>query len=799
MMCANAMPILTTIIIPFVFVAAAPESQFPAYVGQAECLKCHASSAPAAPCSEVPMAEHDAAYAALTKSAASEIAALSGVADKPTDSHICLFCHATGADEGPRWWTRTFHIEDGVQCEACHNPGSLHVAVESAPVLAPRDVRLAESKLRRGEKSDCAVCHVDRPSHHEVLDLGFRRSQADHLYKTPVNLAISQDGGKLYVVCEHSDSVIVANPADGALLGEVRVGRRPHDAALSPDGRRLFVTNRLSGTVSVVDIEQLRVVGEIVVGNEPHGVLVDAAGKRVYVANTGSDDISVIDTESLKEQRRLTAGHGPWSLAMRSDAAAICVTSVRPDPGRFRDPLPSEVTMLDPEPGLVSSRFSVADANMLQGVAWVPVENVALFTIMRTKNLIPITRVAQGWVITNGLGVLWPDGRIDQVLLDKPDDYFPDPMDVAVSPDGRFALVTSGGADEVALVDVHALLETIRQTPDEQRSDVLPNHLGMSRRFVAKRIAVGVNPRGVLYSPDGRFAYVANALDDSISVIETADYNAVRTISLNGPSELTSLRRGERLFHSAGATFGRQFSCHSCHPDGHTNALTFDIEADGIGLKPVDNRTLRGIFDTPPFKWEGTNPSLYRQCGPRFAMFFTRLAPHSPEELTDLVRYMCTIENAPNSYHRPNGLTLAQRRGKEIFNRTATNNGKPLLPQDRCAHCHSGAYGTNRQVSAVATTMWFDAIVDTDLTDLFNAAEFGHLGAYFFMDAGMPSAAFDSPHLTNIAYSAPYMHNGAARTLEEIWTRYNMVNRHGAAADLTRRQLNDLIAYLKSQ
>ena len=37
-----------------------------------------------------------------------------------------------------------------------------------------------------------------------------------------------------------------------------------------------------------------------------------------------------------------------------------------------------------------------------------------------------------------------------------------------------------------------------------------------------------------------------------------------------------------------------------------------DIEPDGIGLSPVDNRSLRGVLDTAPFKWEGTNPTLKR-------------------------------------------------------------------------------------------------------------------------------------------------------------------------------------------
>ncbi len=779
--------------------AATPDSEFPVYLGKAACAQCHSPGGSNVPCSLKSIVEHDTAFAALKKSAAADIALLSGVADAPTTSRICLSCHAAGADEGPRWWAPTFRIEDGVQCEACHQAGSLHVATRQATRASVSDPHPPEGWIHRGDSTGCSVCHVRKPSHEEVLERGFHRSSADERYKTPVNMAISPDGDRLYVACEQSDSVVIVKPSDGSIVGKIKVGRRPQNAALSPDGRKLLVTNRLGATVSVVDTQALRVEAEIVVGHEPHGVLINRTGDRAFVLNTADDTISILDAKNMTEIRRLTGGKGPWSLAQQPGANTICVTSVRPDPARFREPPRSELTVLDAESGRVVKRFVVPDANMLQGIAWVPGEDVALFTLLRTKNLIPITRVEQGWVITNGLGVLWPDGRIDQVLLDAPDDYFPDPMDIAVSPDGRFALVTSGGADLVALVDVPALLNTIREASDTQRADVLPNHLGMSRQFVVKRIAVGDNPRGVLYSPDGRFAYVANALDDSVTVIDASDYRPNRTIELGGPTEVSQIRLGEKLFHSAGATFAHQFSCRSCHPDGHTNALTFDIEADGIGFRPVDNRSLRGIFDTAPFKWEGTNPTLNRQCGPRFSVFFTRLTPYTPDELAALVRYMCTIENPPNRFRQPQGLTLAQRRGKMVFDRSARNDGTPLFPEQRCGGCHNGAYRTNRQRAAISTTMWFDAPVDADLSHLFDSEEYGELGSYYFMDAGMPSAIFDVPHLTNIADSAPFLHNGAALTLDEIWTRFNMVYRHGDTADLTRQQLNDLIAYLKTQ
>jgi cytochrome c peroxidase len=54
------------------------------------------------------------------------------------------------------------------------------------------------------------------------------------------------------------------------------------------------------------------------------------------------------------------------------------------------------------------------------------------------------------------------------------------------------------------------------------------------------------------------------------------------------------------------------------------------------------------------------------------------------------------------------------------------------------------------------------------------------------------------PHLSNIYDSAPYLHNGIATTLEEIWTRYNPHDEHGLTNDMTKDQLNDLIEYLKT-
>jgi YVTN family beta-propeller protein len=427
------------------------------------------------------------------------------------------------------------------------------------------------------------------------------------------------------------------------------------------------------------------------------------------------------------------------------------------------------VTAVATKNAMVDDRVMIPEANLVQGIDFAPDGEFALVTLIRTKNLVPMTRVLQGWVITNGIGVLWRDGRVDQLLLDEPDNYFADPTDIAVTPDGRLAFVTGGGVDEVAVVDIERMRAVLDAASEDDRAKLLPNHLGVTTEFVERRIAVGSNPRGLAISPDGRFVYVAEALDDAVAVIDVERREKVATIDLGGPGEITLARKGERIFHSAEVTYGRQFSCHSCHPDGGIDNITYDIEPDGIGVNPVDNRTLRGILDTAPFKWTGKNPTISRQCGPRLAVFFTRIDPFTPEQVVALERYIRTIPRNPNRYRVGEELTPAQRRGKALFERSLTNTGEEIPLEDRCNGCHPGPYFTNRDRASVGTAS------ELDTHDV-----------------------FDVPHLNNIYESAPYLHDGRAETLEEIWTRFNPNDEHGVTNDMTKDQLNDLIEYLKT-
>ncbi len=747
----------------------------PKYTGTLGCAGCHEGPNMGFQFSKWRLSAHARAYASLATPKARQMAEQAGVEGSPQQAEQCLQCHSTAYHDPAGGFQDTYSLFEGVGCEACHGPGSEYSP--EAVMTDPKAARMAG--LREITQETCLGCHENahgKPFHYEEALAAI--AHPTHLpkppdevrYKNPLNMALSPDGSRLLVACEMSDSVAVVDVATRRKVGEIPVGGQPNDVTFSPDGLRAYVSNRLDDTVAVIHVAASKVLHTVAVGDEPHGVLTDPSGKLLYVLNTSSNDISVVDTTAMKEIKRLVASRGPWSLALSPDGTRIYVTNTLSRFVEFRTPSMSEITVLDATGAVVVDRIVVPASNLLQGVAWHPSGRFALITLNRTKNLVPMTRLLQGWTITNGLGIIWADGRVDQVLLDEPSICFPDPADVAITPDGRLALVTSSGSDRVAVVDIDTLLRIVEQSSPYEREHVIPNHMGFPTEFVIKYISTRHSPRGIVITPDGRTAFVANCLDDSVTVIDLERLEAVGRIDLGGPKVVTKARYGERLFHNAGITFHRQFSCHTCHPDGHIDGITYDIEPDGIGTSPVDNRTLRGILDTAPFKWEGTNPSLARQCGPRLAVFFTRIQPFTPEQLSAVDEYIATIPRPPNRY-RPLGaeLTDAQRRGKAVFYRTHTNDGREIPKEKRCATCHFPPLFTDRRRHDVGTQMPLDR-----------------------------ESRFDAPHLNNIYDSAPYLHNGIAPTLEEIWTRFNPYDQHGVTNDMTKDQLNDLIEYLKT-
>jgi YVTN family beta-propeller protein len=318
------------------------------------------------------------------------------------------------------------------------------------------------------------------------------------------------------------------------------------------------------------------------------------------------------------------------------------------------------------------------------------------------------------------------------------------------------------------VIDIRSVLELIRGLgPAERRA--LANDLSASANYVVARIPVGHGPKGLALSSDGKRLYVANRTGDTISVVDTASRRVVSELSLGAPAP-TPEHRGERIFFNAGFAFQGHFGCANCHIEATFDGLSWDLEPDGFGKDYVDNRLLEDVGDTGPFKWNGSNPNLETECGPRTEKFFYRSESYDGYQLSDLVSFIKSMPLRPNRYRSSNGdLTLTQERGKAIFERTRRKDGTSIPEKNQCAVCHSGPHYTNQKLADVGT------VKPTDRSPL-----------------------VDVPQLSNIALTAPYLHDGSARTLEEIWTVFNPNDTHGVSNDLQKDELNDLIEYLKT-
>ncbi|HVO59330.1 MAG TPA: hypothetical protein VMT53_00265 [Terriglobales bacterium] len=583
-------------------------------------------------------------------------------------------------------------------------------------------------------------------------------------YLSPGELAISANGRWLFILCEKSDELLLLDTQKHTVSARAAVGHQPRGLALSTDGKRIYVANSWDDTISIIDAHNLKLLTTLHAGFEPTGVIEDLSGKTLYVANRLSNDISVIDLTTGQEVKRLAAGRGASYLALSPDGSEVYCTHVYPNIGQFRTPPVSEITVIDAATQRVVERKQLKNVAGVFHLAMSRDGSLGVAAQLRPKNLIPLAHVEHGWVFGNSLTIFGKDiSGVVQVPIDELERYFTMPYALAISPDNSKLFVSTSGADSITAVNVQRLLSFQR---NHQAS--FANDLSASANYVESRIPVGRNPRGLALSPEGNLLYVANRMDDTIGIIDTKQDKLLDTIDLGSPKSLTALRRGEQIFYSAKYAFQGHFSCANCHIDATFDGLQWDLEPDGFGVDIVDNRSIEDLTGTEPFKWNGGNPDLPTECGPRTEKYFYRSQSYNGQELTDLVTFVLSLPTRPNRY-RNGELSPAQERGKVIFDRTNYKDGRPIPEENQCRYCHSAPKYTNQKQLNVGSGK------PTDRSPL-----------------------IDVPQLPDVAYSAPYLHDGSARSLEEIWTVFNPKDTHGVTNDLTKDELNDLIEFLRT-
>ena len=638
--------------------------------------------------------------------------------------------------------------------------GGLIVAGLSALGARSHMLTMSGRKDLTGVKN-CWTCHFQPETTDE---LPWAKPRPHHA--APAGLAVSPDGKRLYVALDDLDEVAAIDTATRQVTLKAKVAGGPTGLALDPKGERLYVTCRTGDRVAALDPATLAEVGSASVGTAPVGIVyVPVEGGRLVVANSASDDVEVLSTAPLASLGHLTGGREPYAVSLSPDGTKALVASRMAGITRGDEVPAAEVTVVDPVSVRVVSRERIESGHLSEGICTVPGRPWALIPMLKVRNLVPITHAAQGWVVSAGMALSdLSKGTVVELPLDETNLYYSDPSGIAVDPSAKRAFIASAGANVVTVVDLVKVAGWLASAGEATRLGAIDD-LQLSSEYVVARIPTGHNPRQVAMSPDGRTLWVAERLQDSILAIDTGSLKPLGRVALGDGGDADPIRRGERVFARATTTFQGQFSCRSCHPDGHVDGLQYDFDIDGVGRDVLDNRSLQGLAGTEPFKWNGKNPSLRVQCGPRFAKVLTRSDPFAEKDLDDLDAFIFSLPPT----RTPSGpWTEAQKRGRQLFFATQTTDGREIPYGMRCSTCHRPPLYTDRIPADVGTKGPMDNTL-----------------------------RFDTPHLLGIAASAPYLHDGRAATLEEIWTVYNPKDQHGITNYMNKIQLNDLIEYLK--
>ncbi|MAE61034.1 MAG: hypothetical protein CMJ49_06725 [Planctomycetaceae bacterium] len=575
-----------------------------------------------------------------------------------------------------------------------------------------------------------------------------RQITDEPIYRSPTYICLSPDARRAYVLNQSADSISVLDVAARTVISEINVGWRPTHAAVAPDGRRLYVSCSYDYTIDVVDLERQQVVQRIKTGFEPMGVALSADGQRISVANALANTVSVFSTATGDPLSETPAGRMPRYVAETPDGTRLVAANAH-----SRD-----VTIIDPAQGRVIETRSVDRGAQMRDVICSNNSRWAIMTTLVGHDEMITMQMERGWINSNGLIVmdLHEPGHVVTLLLDRVLTGATNPWALTMGSDERRLYVSLAGIHQVAIVDVPLMMDLVARTTPEQRQRLSQDVEILERLKIARRVdAGGIGPRGLaLCEPAGELL-VANYFSDSVAVLD-AESGSVKTVIPLGPKQpMTLWREGEMRFNDGRICFENWYSCSSCHQEDSTmDSLNWDLVNDGIGNPKNVKSMHNGIF-TPPAMWSGVhaNQNVGVMAGQRFLGFLP-----DDDVQKALMEFIGKPKRAPNPYRNADPATL--ERGKRIFYRA------------RCDICH------------IPTAFTDQLKHDIGLTGYTSEVDF--------------RSRFDTPSLIECYRTGPYLHDGRAQTLRDIFTDHNPRNMHGLTNGLSESQLHDLIAYLRS-
>jgi hypothetical protein len=289
---------------------------------------------------------------------------------------------------------------------------------------------------------------------------------------------------------------------------------------------------------------------------------------------------------------------------------------------------------------------------------------------------------------------------------------------------------------------------------DTSARDMLKYDLGAlwGADLLTRILLPGEGPRGIDIAPGGASIAVGSYFEGEVYEISTSTDAITDTIALGVQPADDTVRSGERLYYDGATTLEQWLSCATCHPEGRTDGVKWDLGNDGLGNYKT-TKTHVNTFEYTPKTWRGVRPdaTASTQAGYKFIKF----RMYKDWEIFDVSNYIRTLEPEVSPYRNlsDDSMTADAIAGQTLFNGTAN-----------CSGCHSGEYFTNMGIVDVGTA---------DATDI--------------------DGNYCTPTLIELWRTAPYLHDGSAPTMLDVFTEAPGM---GNISSLNSTEKDQLAAYL---
>lgn len=551
------------------------------------------------------------------------------------------------------------------------------------------------------------------------------------------------DAGQEILSCRGDKSLKITDPQGRQVVKTIPLQQTP-TGVIAKEGKAYVSCFDTRGEIVTVDLKEGKIVNTVPVGAGAEAPAWSKEEDKIFVCNRFAGTVSEVDVKNGKVTREVKVLREPSKVVVSPDGKYLFVANALPAQRADVDYVACCVSVID-----LASFQKVKDirlengSNALRGATLSPDGKYLFVSHNLGRFTVPTSQLQQGWMNTNAMSVVDVASLEFKgaVLLDEPERGAAGVWGVECTP--GYLIVSHSGTHEISVIDYPELIKKFEAYPDKMALNYDLHFLyGIRERIALK----GNGPRNFIVRDQE--VIVPMFFSDDLNRYDL-NTKQLSEVALNPGRQETMAQKGERIFNDAAFCFQNWQSCNGCHPgDARTDGMNWDLMNDGVG-NSKNCKSLLLSLETPPCMISGirANAHVANRAGFKYIQFMEL----KEEDAACVDAYVASLKPVPSPYLVDGELSEKAKKGRKVFERL------------KCDACHSGPYYTDMKMHRIGEDIEFEQ-------------------------------GWDTPTLIEVWRTAPYLFDGRAATMEEVFGVY----KHGVDKKLSKTDLDALVEYVNS-